>query len=189
MSRILLVIGAFLIWAAGSTWWYTSNLTRVSAADEGTVTQTASAQDGKPITVTPISETASVPAVATISAPAKSTPPLGAAKSEPLRVLFPIRKSKRHPSEKTALKLKEIAEQLKVSGRVIVTGFTDARGSEDMNMTLAKSRAESVRDELIRLGAPAELIEVAAVGEQTPYAENNTIMGRQLNRRVEVTVH
>jgi outer membrane protein OmpA-like peptidoglycan-associated protein len=208
VSRPLLVIVAFVLWAAGSTYWYTCKLKRVCAADAGTAAVADVAKDASPAPAanpasaalppvqalqTPAPPTATGPEIntapATASIPTPSaTAALAKSKTKPVRVLFPIRKAKRHPNEAVTRQLQAIADQLKVSGRAIVTGFTDERGGEDMNMNLAQRRAESVREELIALGAPAALIDVMAVGPQTPLASNDTIMGRQLNRRVDITL-
>jgi outer membrane protein OmpA-like peptidoglycan-associated protein len=40
----------------------------------------------------------------------------------------------------------------------------------------------------VAMGAPGALIDVMAVGPQTPLASNDTIMGRQMNRRVDITL-
>jgi outer membrane protein OmpA-like peptidoglycan-associated protein len=203
VSRPLLVIVAFVLWAAGSTYWYTCKLKRMCAADAGTAAAADVAKDASPASsanpagttlppvptpappLTTAKETSAVSSSAAIAAPA---PAAAKSKTKPVRVLFPIRKAKRHPNDAVTRQLQAIADQLKVSGRAIVTGFTDERGGEDMNMNLAQRRAESVREELIAMGAPAALVDVMAVGPQTPLASNDTIMGRQLNRRVDITL-
>jgi outer membrane protein OmpA-like peptidoglycan-associated protein len=185
VSRPLLVIVAFVLWAAGSTYWYTCKLKRVCAADAGTTAAVDVAKDTSPTATG--NEINTAPATASIPIPS-STPAAAKSKTKPVRVLFPIRKANRHPNDAVTRQLQAIADQLKVSGRAIVTGFTDERGGEDMNMNLAQRRAEAVRAELIAMGAPAALIDVMAVGPQTPLASNDTIMGRQLNRRVDITL-
>lgn len=201
MSRPLLVIIAFVLWAAGSTYLYTCKLKRVCAADSANATSTTTtavteadnAAKGSPMPATNPAGAAAAAAISTTAASGNETKPAPALvatkpNAKPVRVLFPIRKARRHPNDAVTRQMQSIADQLKVSGRAIVTGFTDERGGEDMNMNLAQRRAEAVRDELIAMGAPAALIDVMAVGPQTPLASNDTIMGRQMNRRVDITL-
>ena len=67
-------------------------------------------------------------------------------------------------------------------------GYTDNRGAEDVNQTLARARVESVRNALIAQGVNPEQVEVVAEGEARPVATNATAAGRAKNRRVEVEV-
>ena len=70
--------------------------------------------------------------------------------------------------------------------RVLIEGFTDSVGSEEMNMKLSQSRAETFQRELMNGGIAADRIEVRAWGEANPVADNGSAAGRQRNRRVEV---
>jgi outer membrane protein OmpA-like peptidoglycan-associated protein len=67
-------------------------------------------------------------------------------------------------------------------------GYTDSRGSVDVNQLLAQQRVEAVRSELINQGVAADQIEIMAAGEASPVATNTTAAGRAKNRRVEVEV-
>jgi OmpA-OmpF porin, OOP family len=208
MSRPLMVIAAFLFWALGSTYWYTCELKRVcEASTQASVSsQTASAaahsadlpnSNAPKVTAAATTVAAAIPRTSTENTASAREAVGGNAKvavrsdtvAAAVRVLFPMRKAKRHPHENTTRDLERIAAQLQERGRVTVTGFTDERGGEDMNMRLAQRRAEAVRDELIAMGVNAGLIDVMAAGPQTPFATNDTVMGRQLNRRVEITLH
>ncbi len=70
--------------------------------------------------------------------------------------------------------------------RVMVEGFTDSQGSEQMNQQLSQRRAEAFRQALVNAGVDAARIELRAHGEAFPVAGNDTPAGRQQNRRVEV---
>lgn len=70
--------------------------------------------------------------------------------------------------------------------RVLIEGFTDSVGGEDMNMQLSQRRAETFQRELMNAGIAADRIEVRAWGEAHPVADNGSAAGRQRNRRVEV---
>ena len=69
---------------------------------------------------------------------------------------------------------------------ILVEGFTDSTGAEDYNMQLSERRARSVRQALMDRGIAGDRIEVRGYGEQFPVATNETIAGRQQNRRVEI---
>ena len=70
--------------------------------------------------------------------------------------------------------------------RVLIEGFTDNIGSEDANLALSQRRAEAFAQALVAQGVEAPRIEVRALGEAYPVADNDSASGRQRNRRVEV---
>ena len=70
--------------------------------------------------------------------------------------------------------------------RLIVEGHTDSKGSEATNRTLSEARAQSVADALVMRGVPRSRIDSVGVGPELPVASNETVEGRQLNRRVEM---
>ena len=70
--------------------------------------------------------------------------------------------------------------------KVLIEGYTDSVGSDDLNLDLSQRRAEAVRDALTRRNVPFDHVQVHGLGERYPVASNDTGAGRQLNRRVEV---
>ena len=70
--------------------------------------------------------------------------------------------------------------------RVLIEGFTDSVGSDEMNLQLSQRRAQTFQRELMNGGIAADRIEVRAWGEANPVADNTSAAGRQRNRRVEV---
>ena len=70
--------------------------------------------------------------------------------------------------------------------RVLIEGFTDSVGSDEMNLELSQRRAETFQRELMNGGIAADRIEVRAWGEANPVADNGSAAGRQRNRRVDV---
>jgi outer membrane protein OmpA-like peptidoglycan-associated protein len=70
-----------------------------------------------------------------------------------------------------------------------IDGFTDDVGSEERNEELSEKRADSVQDFLIQQGVPADSVTARGLGEANPVATNDTRIGRQLNRRVELVLH
>lgn len=71
---------------------------------------------------------------------------------------------------------------------VDIDAHTDSIGTAAANHALAKRRARTVADNLIRLGWPSERIRRTAVGEEKPVQSNDTEEGRQANRRATVTI-
>ena len=71
---------------------------------------------------------------------------------------------------------------------IAVEGHTDSTGSEQHNQRLSERRASSVADYLIDNGVPASAITVYGYGELRPASTNDTVEGRQLNRRVEIHI-
>ncbi len=70
--------------------------------------------------------------------------------------------------------------------RVLLLGFTDSVGSQDVNLRLSKTRAELVSKELMKLGIFPYKVE--GFGALAPVAANDNDEGRQRNRRVEVWI-
>ena len=69
--------------------------------------------------------------------------------------------------------------------RIAIEGHTDGKGHEDINLNVSRTRANMVRNYLIRQGVPAWQLETRAYGETRPVASNQTEQGRDLNRRIE----
>ena len=65
-------------------------------------------------------------------------------------------------------------------------GYTDSMGSEAYNLDLSQRRADTVRNEMIKRGAPADRIKATGYGEADPVGDNTTKEGRARNRRVEL---
>jgi len=68
---------------------------------------------------------------------------------------------------------------------VLIKGYADTSGSSDYNMSLSRRRAESVKDALITLGVDQQRISAEAQGE---WEYSSSSLGRQMSRRVEITV-
>ena len=84
----------------------------------------------------------------------------------------------------------------KVSGIILahpglnlqIEGHTDSVGSEEYNQRLSEKRANSVRDYLVAQGLPADSVSAKVLGKTAPVTTNDTPVGRQQNRRVEMVV-
>lgn len=77
---------------------------------------------------------------------------------------------------------------LKEEMNVEIAGHTDAVGDETSNLLLSQKRAEAVVDYLIKKGVPASQLTAKGYGESTPIADNETLEGRQENRRTEARI-
>ena len=69
-----------------------------------------------------------------------------------------------------------------------IEGFTDNVGSEDSNQALSERRADSVKRYLVARGVQSGRLSSSGRGENAPIADNESMAGRQQNRRVEVTI-
>lgn len=71
---------------------------------------------------------------------------------------------------------------------ILVVGYTDSTGKEDFNMKLSDQRAKAVVDYTVSQGVDAARFTYKGLGPQEPVASNDTVEGRQQNRRVEIAV-
>ncbi|MGF0239609.1 OmpA family protein [Rhodococcus sp. IEGM1300] len=72
--------------------------------------------------------------------------------------------------------------------KVIVEGYTDSTGAANYNQSLSERRADSVRTALVKMGVDPSRIVSQGYGKEYPVAENSSVSGRAMNRRVEVTI-
>jgi len=103
-------------------------------------------------------------------------------------ILFDIDKSELRPVSQT--NLAELAEILNKypDTNILIEGHTDNTGSDEHNMTLSKDRAQSVAIYLATLEVKSARFSTTGYGEAQPIAMNDTIEGRQKNRRVDIAV-
>lgn len=66
-----------------------------------------------------------------------------------------------------------------------VNGHTDSQGDARSNQILSENRSKTCYEYLIKRGVSASRLGYKGYGETTPIANNNTLRGRALNRRVE----
>ncbi len=71
---------------------------------------------------------------------------------------------------------------------VLIEGHTDSSGSDDYNLSLSRSRAQSVANKLSGLSVDATRFTIMGYGEGQPVDDNGTSAGRQANRRVELAI-
>ena len=71
---------------------------------------------------------------------------------------------------------------------LLIEGHTDSIGSNEYNLSLSESRAQSVQKILLDGGIAAERMEIKGYGESKPIADNATPSGQAQNRRVEIVL-
>ncbi len=82
-----------------------------------------------------------------------------------------------------AAMLKELADQQRTTGKtVVVRGHDDGAGTPQQQLALSQRRAAAIEAELVRLGVPAQMVRVEAMGNQ----ENVGATTPTGNRRVEI---
>lgn len=103
-------------------------------------------------------------------------------------ILFDIDQSALNPNG-----LKMVANVVQVLQKVglntiVVEGHTDNTGSAEHNIKLSAARAQSVANEIGKLGLPHENIIQRHFGDARPLESNTTPQGRAKNRRVTLIV-
>jgi outer membrane protein OmpA-like peptidoglycan-associated protein len=71
---------------------------------------------------------------------------------------------------------------------VLIEGHTDSVGSAASNVSLSHRRADSVKGYLVGQGVASARLTTSGAGESTPVSDNESVTGRQQNRRVEVII-
>lgn len=71
---------------------------------------------------------------------------------------------------------------------VKIVGHTDSVGSDAMNEPLSVNRAIATRDYLVARRVATNRISVDGRGSREPVADNNSVSGRAMNRRIEIFV-
>ena len=71
---------------------------------------------------------------------------------------------------------------------VTIIGHTDNTGSDAINNPLSVNRAAATRNYLAARGVGSNRISINGRGSHEPVADNNTVSGRAMNRRVEIFV-
>jgi len=87
--------------------------------------------------------------------------------------------------------LSELADFLKAhpTTTAVIEGHTDSSGSAALNKKLSQARAEAVKDYLTKeFGIESRRLSATGFGPDKPIAGNDTLEGRQTNRRVVAVV-
>jgi outer membrane protein OmpA-like peptidoglycan-associated protein len=70
--------------------------------------------------------------------------------------------------------------------KVEINGYTDSREGHGNQQLLSEERANAVKDYLVKKGIDADRITTKGYGSENPIADNNTVIGRGKNRRVDI---
>ncbi len=111
---------------------------------------------------------------------------------ESLALYFEYDEAALHPRAQKQLEI--VAGLLKSdpNRKLKITGHADAKGAEDYNVRLSRSRAESVKSQLAALGVSAAQIVTTGLGTTQPLSPNQKSdgsddpEGRSRNRRAEI---
>lgn len=93
-------------------------------------------------------------------------------------------------TEKAKELLAQVGDMLKEESRFVVTieGHTDARGTEDYNMTLGGKRAMKVKEFLLAYGIEADRLETVSFGKEKPKVDGASEEAYSQNRRANFRV-
>jgi len=97
-------------------------------------------------------------------------------------VFFDYDKSAIRPSETTTVQNDEACFAQHPSIKVLVEGHCDDRGSEEYNIALGASRAETVKRTLVQEGVPAERVRTVSYGKEKPFCTQDNEQCWQQNR-------
>jgi outer membrane protein OmpA-like peptidoglycan-associated protein len=96
---------------------------------------------------------------------------------------YELREQAKRNIEKLAVLLNKYEDT-----NILLAGHTDSDGSDDYNMTLSERRARAVAGYLAANSVASARMTVMGFGETQPIASNDTVEGKQANRRVEVAI-
>jgi len=103
-------------------------------------------------------------------------------------LLFDVNKATLKPaSQENLTNLAKILNKYEDTN-ILLEGHTDSDGSEEYNLQLSRSRANSVANYLQSSNVDPTRFTIMGYGEQQPVASNETVEGKQQNRRVEVAI-
>ena len=72
--------------------------------------------------------------------------------------------------------------------KVLIGGYCDERGSNEYNLTLGQSRANSVKQALVQAGIAENRLRVVSYGKEKPFCTESTEECWQQNRRAGFTI-
>jgi outer membrane protein OmpA-like peptidoglycan-associated protein len=105
-------------------------------------------------------------------------------------ILFPEDSAVLTDSAKRRLDgIAQLLSELPRGMKILVTGYTALAGGETGREKISIERARTVADYLVQAGGrmPGEIM-ARGYGAESPAADNNTPIGRALNRRAEIAV-
>ncbi|HEV2117946.1 MAG TPA: OmpA family protein [Terriglobales bacterium] len=173
--------------------WNTSNATDINISGLGTVsasgTQTVTPQDSTTYDLAAKGPGGSADASARVTVNSKPAAPQPTISEDELfqqnvkDVFFDFNKYDIRSDQESVLHsdAKFLADHPAIA--LTVAGHCDDRGSEEYNLALGVSRANSFKQELVRLGVSADRIKTTSLGKEQPFCSENTEQCWQQNRR------
>jgi len=101
-------------------------------------------------------------------------------------IFFPYNSNELTPEALAALD--RIAQFLKASPslKAEIRGYTDSVGAVTYNLSVSTFRANSIKSYLTGKGVNSSNLTAQGLGPKNPFASNDTLEGREQNRRVEI---
>ncbi|MGA2237574.1 MAG: peptidoglycan-associated lipoprotein Pal [Terriglobales bacterium] len=172
--------------------WQTSNANEITIAGLGTLPPSGS-QSVTPSESTTYTLVAKGPGgTKDVSARVTVNPPIAKATPSPTDqdlfaknikdVFFDYDKSAIRPSEVPTVQNDGAFLSQHPSIKALIEGHCDDRGSEEYNIALGTSRAESVKRALVQEGVPAERIRTVSFGKEKPFCTEDNEPCWQQNR-------
>jgi outer membrane protein OmpA-like peptidoglycan-associated protein len=134
-----------------------------------------------------LTEASSAPPPSPLASASPPPPPVAAPAN--YLVFFDFNRSYLTPEARSIVKAAVETAQRKGMARVVVTGHTDTVGSDSYNMRLSMSRAESVKDEMVRDGLPPVQIAVEGHGFRDPLVPTGPGVREPQNRRAVIDLN
>jgi outer membrane protein OmpA-like peptidoglycan-associated protein len=109
---------------------------------------------------------------------------------EPFSHIF-FRSGSTRLSKRDNTKLDYLLEYMRLEkpgGKLVLKGHSDSQGSRFINLAMSKKRVAIIKKYLISKGVKADRIISKSYGESKPTATNRYPTGRQLNRRVDISI-
>ena len=106
----------------------------------------------------------------------------------PEAVLFKINSADLNPDYMPILKKMSTVINKYKKTSILITGFTDATGTDAYNNDLSKKRAQSAEQVLLNNNVKQDRLHTWGFGSKNPIADNKTEEGRKQNRRVEYVI-
>ncbi|MCG3121199.1 MAG: putative lipoprotein YiaD [bacterium] len=103
-------------------------------------------------------------------------------------ILFDVDKATLKPASMENLKKLAAILQKYPDTNILLEGHTDNTGSDEHNLELSRLRAQAVANYLATLQVSSSRFSIMGYGETQPIAANETVEGRQANRRVDLAV-
>jgi outer membrane protein OmpA-like peptidoglycan-associated protein len=109
---------------------------------------------------------------------------------EPRKIILGLRSDSMDLTNESLQTLNSFVEKLEQypKARLLVKGFVSANSNTPENIKMSEERALNVQKILLEKGIGAKRIKVVGMGNLEPIASNETIEGRNKNRRVEVSI-